>query len=374
VEAGTQSLIRAHCNVNGCNRWDSGYSLFALDTPTGEDFLYYAPQSSTAQWMLGGQQYTFSPTAFTAPAVNIGPISGTSNGFASAGKSVALSQSGDVYGATSLTLENRDGLNGALFQNAGIELVDFGFLDSASYQSNLRVSSNGFTNGYNNAKGEFDFVVNTTAQGGTPAVSTMFMGANSTQLYPGSQGQVSINVPARTNPNAALAVNGSVSVGSYAGTVAAPASGLIVSGSVGIGSSSPAGLLSVGSSNQFQVDGSGDVTVRQIVGSGATPTVSAGSGAGSGASVTVSGTVISGVVTVTTGSGPAASAALATVGWTLASGTPPQGCSLMPRNAAAASATGTIYTSAPATGGWTVNVGPTALSGSTAYAWSYQCM
>ena len=385
VDAGTQSVIRAHCNVNGCNRWDSGYSLFALDSATGEDFLYYAPQSSTAQWTLGGAQYTFSPTAFTAStAVNtqalstqtatIGSISATGNGFSSTAKSVGLSQSGDVYGATSVTLENRDGLNGALFQNSGLELVDFAFLNSASYQSNIRVSSDGFTNGYNNAKGEFDFVVNTTGHGGTPAVSTLYMGANNAQFYPGGQGQVAINVPGGSNPNAALAVNGSISVGSYAGTVAAPANGLIVSGSVGIGSSSPVGLLSVGASNQFQVDGTGDVTARQIIGSGAAPTVSASSAAGSGASATVTGTAISGMVTLATGTAPSTSGTVVTVNWTLSAAPPPQGCSLMPRNAAAASATGTIYTGAPSTSGWTVNVGATALGASTSYAWSYQCM
>jgi hypothetical protein len=372
VDAGALSVIRAHCNLHGCNRWDSGYSLFALDSATGEDFLFYSPSSSTATWALGGKSYTFSPTSFTAPAINIGQMNATQSGFATTTNSLALSQSGDTYGATSLTLENRNGLNGALFQNSGIELVDFAFLDSAGYQSNMRATSNAFTNGYNNAKGEFDFIVNTTGNG-APAVSTLYMGANSAQFYPVSQGQVSINVPANTNPQAALAVRGSVSIGSYAGTVAAPANGLIVSGSLGVGTATPAGLLSVGSANQFQVDGFGDVGARQIVGTGATPTVSASSGAGTGANATISGTLISGVVSLTTGTGTATSSAALNVGWTLSSGTAPQGCSLMPRNAAAAAASGTIYTGAPSGSGWTVNVGTTALAASTSYAWSYQC-
>ncbi len=141
VDAGALSVIRAHCNLHGCNRWDSGYSLFALDSATGEDFLYYSPNSSTATWGLGGQSFTFSPAGFTAPAINIGQMNATQGGFATTTKSLALSQSGDTYGATSLTRENRNGLNGALFQNAGIELVDFGFLDSAGYQSNMRAAS-----------------------------------------------------------------------------------------------------------------------------------------------------------------------------------------------------------------------------------------
>jgi hypothetical protein len=228
--------------------------------------------------------------------------------------------------------------------------------------------------GYNNSLGEFDFITNTTSQGGGNGVNALLVGGATTQFYPGGGGKVSVNLPGTTNPNATLAVNGSMSLGNYAGSVAAPPNGLIVSGSLGVGSSAPAGLLSVGAANQFQVDGSGDVTVRQIVGSGATPAASVAAAAGSGASTTVAGTVISGVLTLTTGTGTAASATAVNVSWSLSSSTPPQGCSLMPRNAAAAAAATTIFTGAPSAGGWTVNVGATSLAASTSYSWSYQCM
>ena len=114
------------------------------------------------------------------------------------------------------------------------------------------------------------------------------------------------------------------------------------------------------------------VQTQQVTGTGATPSVAAGSAAGSGASATASGTPLSGVLLVTTGAGPSTSGTLATIGWTLPSTTPPQGCSLMPRNAAAAAGI-TIFTSAPSGSGWTVNVGATALAASTNYTWSYQC-
>ena len=150
-------------------------------------------------------------------------------------------------------------------------------------------------------------------------------------------------MPVKTNPQAALAVGRFGLAGSYAASGAAPVNALIVSGSLGVGTATPAGLLSVGSANQFQVDGSGDVTARQIIGSGATPTVSTSSGAGTGASVTIVGTSISGVITLTTGSGAAASATVVNVGWSLSSGTAPQGCSLMPRNAGGPWATERSY-------------------------------
>jgi trimeric autotransporter adhesin len=379
VDAGTNAVIRAHCNLNGCNRWDSGYPLFALDSAAGEDFLFYSPQSSTALWILGGKQFTFSPAGFSANAITTGTTGSvttgavTANSVSTSGTSLTLSQTGDSFGATSLSLENRFGLNGALFQNASLELVDFGFLDSASFQNNLRSTSGAVAGGFNNANGEFDFILDATSKGGAAGTNGLFLGINSSQFYPAGHGQVSINVPGGTNPNAALAVNGSMSVGTYAGTAAAPTNGLIVSGAVGIGSTNPVGMLSVGSTNQFKVDGTGDVTAQQIIGSGAVPTTSAGAGAGSGANATLTGSLISGVLSVTTGVSPSSSSTLATIGWTLPSATPPPGCSLMPRNAAAAAASGSVFTGAPSGSGWTVSVGATALAASTNYMWSYQC-
>ena len=79
VQAGNQAVIWAHCNLNGCNRWDSTYSLFTLDSAAGygADALTYAPQSSTATWRLGGATYSFSPTSFTAGTINVGTLNAT---------------------------------------------------------------------------------------------------------------------------------------------------------------------------------------------------------------------------------------------------------------------------------------------------------
>ena len=79
VEAGTKAVIWAHCNLNGCNRWDSTYALFQLDSAAGggADSLNYQPQSSTATWTLGGAQYSYSPTSFTAGTINVGTLNAT---------------------------------------------------------------------------------------------------------------------------------------------------------------------------------------------------------------------------------------------------------------------------------------------------------
>jgi trimeric autotransporter adhesin len=79
VQAGNQAVIWAHCNLNGCNRWDSTYNLFTLDSAAGygADALSYSPQSSVATWRLGGVQYSFSPTSFTAGTINVGTLNAT---------------------------------------------------------------------------------------------------------------------------------------------------------------------------------------------------------------------------------------------------------------------------------------------------------
>jgi len=77
ADAGVRAVIWAHCNMHGCNRWDSGYSLFDLDSATGQDFLNFSPQSDSVSWQLLGTSYTFSPTAFTAGTINVGTLNAT---------------------------------------------------------------------------------------------------------------------------------------------------------------------------------------------------------------------------------------------------------------------------------------------------------
>jgi hypothetical protein len=273
IDAGAQALMRVHCNLHGCNRWDSGYNLLDLDSATGQDFLFYSPQASTAILTLGGQQITFAPSGFTANNVN----------------------------ATALTTTTFT----AGFQ-ANVQLAPVG---TTGY-------SNFTLNGNNNNGGRLGFV------GG---------GVGDPNLY--------FDVPSGGQFD--FRVNNAHNI-----TLTADAGGTV----------------------QTNV-----VQTQQVTGVGTAPSVATGSAAGSGGSATVTGTTLSGVVSVTTGTSPSASGALATIGWTLPSTTPPRGCSLMPRNGAAAAINGTIFTGAPSASGWTVNVGAIALAASTNYTWSYQC-
>jgi hypothetical protein len=77
LDAGTQALLYVHCNLHGCNRWDSPYDLFELDSALGTDFEQYQPQNSTVSWVLQGNYYSFSPTAFSAPTIDVGTLNAT---------------------------------------------------------------------------------------------------------------------------------------------------------------------------------------------------------------------------------------------------------------------------------------------------------
>jgi hypothetical protein len=77
VDAGANAVTRVHCNLYTCNRWDSTYKLFDLDSIGGEDYLYYSPQASTATWQLRGQTFAFGPQGFSAATINVGTLNAT---------------------------------------------------------------------------------------------------------------------------------------------------------------------------------------------------------------------------------------------------------------------------------------------------------
>ncbi len=102
VDAGSEAVLRIHCNLRSCSRWDSTYALFAMDRNGGvEDFLSYQPQNSTATWLLGGTTYSFSPAAFNASTINATTINlnGVGLGAATAGQ-LAVSSNVVPLGAT----------------------------------------------------------------------------------------------------------------------------------------------------------------------------------------------------------------------------------------------------------------------------------
>jgi hypothetical protein len=110
------------------------------------------------------------------------------------------------------------------------------------------------------------------------------------------------------------------------------------------------------------------------LGSG-TPTIAAGTGAGTGPTVAVTGNDNAGVITVTTGTAPAASATVATITFGQAFGAVPRAVILTDAgpSAAALSGPGKVYADQATLGltSWQVKVGATALAASTQFKWWY---
>lgn len=103
AQAGEQSVFSLHCNSKGCNRWDSAYNLFELDSSAGLDTMNYSPQTSTLGLSLRGTGYSFSPLAFTAGTANLTTLNVTN--LNAAAMSTAAVNTGVVTATT---------LNGAL--------------------------------------------------------------------------------------------------------------------------------------------------------------------------------------------------------------------------------------------------------------------
>jgi hypothetical protein len=118
-----------------------GSSVFAVNSNAIWPFTH-----NTVDLGISGTAFRsiYAGTSVSAPLV------------ASSGTDLTLSQTGDTYGTTSLTLKNRIGLNGALFKNSGLDLIDFGFETNSGAYSVIRFEhrSNELLN-TGNSDGEF---------------------------------------------------------------------------------------------------------------------------------------------------------------------------------------------------------------------------
>jgi hypothetical protein len=71
LQAGEQTGILMRCNSHGCNRWNSAYNLFSLQSNGSRyDTVKYTPSTSTMTFNLNGAQYTLSPASLSAGTIN----------------------------------------------------------------------------------------------------------------------------------------------------------------------------------------------------------------------------------------------------------------------------------------------------------------
>jgi hypothetical protein len=135
-----------------------------------------------------------------------------------------------------------------------------------------------------------------------------------------------------------------------------------------------AGSAGPGLTNVFTVSNLGVVTlINHLVSGGSTPTKTAGTGAGTGPTITVAGNDTAGTIAVTTGTAPAASATVVTVAFAVGYSASPVVVLLTPANAVTAALTGAsqVYIGSIGTGSFSMSVGTTNLVASTAYKWYY---
>ncbi len=101
--------------------------------------------------------------ATTTGTITAGTVATTA--VSTAASSLTLSQNGDFYGPTSLTLENRAGANGATFSSFpkyGADLIDFGFKVNGYPQCNIRLEQRAeYQLNANDDTGEFQFLTDT---------------------------------------------------------------------------------------------------------------------------------------------------------------------------------------------------------------------
>jgi len=419
VEPGAQSVISVGCGARGCDRWDTQYALWSLQSQTGTDTEQFFPGADILTWNLKGTPYTMTPTSFTAGTINVGTLNATTINSGVAASAIA----GGTLSVSVLPLFGASGVGHAVgaVPDPGATAGATRYLredgtwsvPAGGSGSNANLAGGAaYTIPYQTAAGATSQLSSPTVNGTyflteTPTASVAaapaWTNAATYMASPPAIGETTpaggtfsaLNVTANTVGTMGMQVNNSATgIAGYSYGNSGGTQGIFgfntdytgIGASVGsfffMGNGVPiCFMVSVTGNCVEKIAASGvtsftgAVTMPQVVVGGATPTMVAGTGAGSSANCTaIAGANMAGVIACTTGTGTAANATLATITFNGALATEPQGCMLMPRNAAAAAATTTVYTTTPSTAGWTIAIGGTALSASTAYSWSYDCM
>lgn len=125
--------------------------------------------------------YGLGSTATTNLRIN----SSTTSKVTTTAPELVMEQTGDALGTTRMHMQNRSGSAGALFENAGLDLVDFGFKPLTGPQSNFRLEHRAAAlKASGNSLGEFQFLMDSTST----AVYSLVTGAAVTDVFTGKFG------------------------------------------------------------------------------------------------------------------------------------------------------------------------------------------
>ena len=284
-------------------------------------------------------------TTGTAPSIHIGAVTGTGTAIqmdAFANAPQIIMRRADTSAAAPSAIQSGDILGQTVFLGYGTSAYQTS--GAAKIVATAAENWSGTT-----GAGYLGFYTRPT---GTVGVSTERVRISQT-------GSVGIGT---TSPLSQLDVAGGLAVGTYAGVTAAPSNSLIVSGNIGAGVTAPAQAIDAGTT--------GFVRSAGIVGASAQPTITYGTGAGTGAAtVAIIGSQTAGYIQFTTGTGPVNG----TVFTITASNSCPQYlfCSFQAANASAAARATSIITSSTANTCTLSTAGSASLVSSTAYAYNF---
>ena len=230
---GTQNIVDFSVNANP----NTAGTTFVPNTPSDQSIVYQSTIDNSL-WTYNGTSYiTYTAPASTAwnlmSTTNDAGSNKTSNIWRSGGIIIGGSSTSKGYGnLTAIGGSNFTGVPG--FGTASVGLINnstAGWSGSGFLFSNSTAGSNAFSMVYNNDKAYFGQL--------TPANGVVSLG---------NWGTTGLSIGSGTDAKNKLDVFGGTTIGSYAGVNTAPTNGLIVSGNVGIGATTPATKLQVNSS------------------------------------------------------------------------------------------------------------------------------